>query len=404
MADRQHRRQLYFYGNAISDEVRAARGIATDSPAATRKMVGLCRALRSVGVGATIVSMGRGGGTRSGRLFRSEVDRIDGAPVIFGPVLDIPVLSQIVSAVWLGWIAVRLSRRRRGAVHLMYNQMSAFLPALVLLRMTRANIAADIEDGPIRHNAVAHARPLGTLSPGLFARFVTGGALLATSALASGTPIRPVKPYYGAIPAGNRARPAAMFDGGEPLVALFAGYLNDDTGLAVLTEAIRKMREAGDPLFDRLVIKIVGMGPGQDVMRDLNETLSGAPRVDILGRVGNEAYAALLDGTHIGLSLKPVGGDVSKTTFPSKTVEYAENGLALIATDISDVRALFGDSALYLEGNDAEELVERLRFALEQPTAVAEMAARGQRLVRDRLSYAAAGAELAAFLFAEPST
>lgn len=402
MVGRTHRRQLYFYGNAISDEVRATRGILTDSPAATRKMIGLCRALRSVGVCATVISMGRGGGTRSGRLFRSKVSRIDGIAVIFGPVWDIPIVSQITSALWLAWIAKRLNRHNRRAVHLMYNQMSAFLPALVLLRLARANIAVDIEDGPIPNNKVTHARPFGTLSPEFFARFVTGGALLATSALASGTPIRPVKPYYGSISGREDSRSAWDHAPEGPLVVLFAGYLNEDTGLAALTGAIRQMRESGDPAFDRLVIKVVGMGPGLDVLHSLNERGNQGPRVDILGRIDNDAYAALLSGAHVGLSLKPVGGKVSETTFPSKTVEYAENGLALIATDISDVRALFGDTALYLERNDAGDLVDRLRYVLDHPADVAQMAARGQRLVQNRLSYAAAGRALADFLFAEP--
>lgn len=399
MYGRPHRRQLYFYGNAISDEVRAARGIVTDSPAATRKMTGLCRALRSVGVGATIVSMGRGGSTRSGRLFRSHVSRVDGVAVIFGPVWDIPVVSQVVTALWLAWIAMRLRRRSRRAVHLMYNQMSAYLPALVLLRLFRAHTAVDIEDGPIPNNRVAHARSLGTLSPELFARFVTGGALLATSALARGTPIRPVKPYYGSIPVREGRRSAWDLAGEGPLVILFAGYLNEDTGLNALAGAIGQMRKSGDALFDRLVIKVAGMGPGLDVLRGLNERHNRSPRVDILGRIDNDAYATLLRAAHVGLSLKPVGGDVSETTFPSKTVEYAENGLALIATDIGDVRALFGDAALYLERNDVGELIDQLRFALERPSVVAQMAKCGQRLVRERLSHTAAGYELAAFLF-----
>lgn len=399
MNGRSHRRQLYFYGNAISDNVRAERGIGTDSPAATRKMIGLCLSLRAVGVAATIVSMGRGGGTRSGRIFFPRVGRIGGVPVIYGPVWDVPILSQLLSAFWLGLIAVRLECRRRHAVHLMYNQMSAYLPSLVLLRMARAKVAADIEDGPTRHEEGRYSRPLGTMSSGLFARFVTGGALLATSSLAGGTPIRPVKPYYGAVPAGRSSECARIFGRGEPLVAVFAGYLNEDTGLTVLASAIQQMRESGDPLFDKLLIRVVGMGPGHDVLRDLNSTSGGAPHVEILGRIDNDAYAALLSTTHIGLSLKPVGGEVSETTFPSKTVEYAENGLALIATDISDVRALFGDTALYLESNNAGELIDRLRVALEQPMVVAEMAERGQRLVRERLSYAASGRDLAAFLF-----
>lgn len=395
------RRQLFFYGNAISDKLRTQRGIVTDSPAATRKMTGLCCALRTAGVRAAIVSMGRGGGTRSGRFFRAHVSRLNGVPIVYGPVLDVPIVSQLVSAIWLGLYAARLSRHAPTAVHLMYNQMSAYLLALIVLQRRRARVSVDIEDGPIEGNAVAYSRPLGTLKPDYFARYVTGGALLATSALANGTPVRPVLPYFGAVPLRSAEQGAKDFSS-DMLIALFAGYLNEDTGLTMLAGAIERMRSSQDPAFSRLVIRIVGMGPGQEILRRLGN--EAAPHVEVLGRLDSNAYRRAIESAHIGLSLKPVGGAVSETTFPSKIVEYAENGLALVATDISDVRALFGDAALYIERDDPDELVERFRFALTDRAALAGLAERGRGIVDRQLSYSAAGDMLSGFLFPEQAT
>lgn len=391
-------RYLFFYGNAVSDQLRADRGIVTDSPAATRKMIGLCRALRAAGVKASIISMGRGGGTRSGRLFRSHVSRIGGVPVIYGPIWDVPLLSQIVSALWLGLCAARMVVRDRQCVHLLYNQMSAYFLALLSLKFFRAKVFVDIEDGPIEGNAPAYSRPLGTINPGLFARFVSGGALLATSALANGTPIRPVQTYFGAIPPkAATARGKDHFEG--PLRALFAGYLNDDTGLQTLSGAIATMRSSKDSEFENLIVETVGMGPGHDVLRRFSG--EGFPRVDVLGRLDVADYAAALQRAHIGLSLKPIGGDVAESTFPSKTIEYAENSLLIVATDIGDVRELFGDAAIYLQSNEPAELVGHLRWALGDRRSVATLAARGTQLVNEQLSFAAAGQSLTAFLFPE---
>lgn len=391
-------RHLFFYGNAVSDGLRADRGIVTDSPAATRKMIGLCRALRAVGVRASIVSMGRGGGTRSGRVYRGYVARIGGVPIIYGPVWDVPILSQIVSALWMGLCAARMALRDRRGVHLMYNQMSAYLLALVSLKLLRAKTFADIEDGPVAGNAPAYSRPLGTLSPRLFAYFVSGGALLATSALANGTTVRPVKTYFGAIPTKSAVAGEKEYADG-PLRVLFAGYLNEDTGLTILSGAIALMQDSHDPLFENLVIETVGMGPGHEVLRSFRR--DSFPRVHVLGRLDAAGYAAVLARAHIGLSLKPVGGEVAESTFPSKTIEYAENGLSLIATDIGDVRSLFGDAAVYVESNDPTELVRHLRAALLNRQSTIAIAARANRLVYDRLSYAAAGHALEQFFFVD---
>lgn len=391
-------RHLFFYGNAVSDQLRADRCIVTDSPAATRKMIGLCRALRAAGVRASIISMGRGGGTRSGRFFRSHVSRIGGVPVIYGPIWDVPLLSQIVSALWLGLCATRMALRNRKSVHLLYNQMSAYFLALLALKLFRAKVFVDIEDGPIEGDAPAYSRPLGTLNPGLFARFVSGGALLATSALANGTPIRPVQTYFGAIPPKTADARGKDYSEGS-LHALFAGYLNNDTGLQTLNGAIAMMRSSKDPVFESLVVETVGMGPGHDVLRQFSG--EGSPCVEVLGRLNAADYAAALQRAHIGLSLKPVGGDVAESTFPSKTIEYAEYGLSIVATDIGDVRELFGDAAIYLQSNEPRELVEHLRWALAERQSVAAIAARGTQLVNERLSFAAAGQSLAVFFFAE---
>ena len=47
---------------------------------------------------------------------------------------------------------------------------------------------------------------------------------------------------------------------------------------------------------------------------------------------------------------------MSKTTFPSKVIEYAQNGLLVITTRIDDVTALFEKNAVYLDNETPEAL------------------------------------------------
>lgn len=390
-------RRVYFYCNALGDDVRIGRSISTDSPAATRKIVGICNALRRVGVKATIVSMGRGASGRDGRYHRPLAGHLNGIPVAYGPMLHRPILSQLMTLVWLIAMAVRNSARRPDTVHLFYNQLSAYIPAMALLRLAGASTAIDIEDGHTPQKSNIGRSRLGNAPPVLFPHLVSNGALIACSALAAHTGIRPIMPYYGAIrqrPRGDREERIA---GAPSLQILYSGFLSRETGADLLLEAVNLMRGSDDPTFDALTLNIVGMGPSVSEFQRLEE--GRGPTVKVLGRLDDRDYNRVLSACHIGLSLKLVGGELDETTFPSKTVEYAENGLAIIATDISDVRLLFDETVLYIERNEPEELVNHLAWAVRNQATLGSLAKASQTVVHELLSLESAGKSLAAFLF-----
>lgn len=393
--------RLYFYSNAIGEAVCRRRSITTDSPAGTRKVISICQALRAAGVRPTIVSMGRGRAGGGGAYHRVEVGRLGGIPIVYGPMSHRPLLSQLLTMIWLFAMAVRLSRRRRRARHLFYNQWSAYLPALFWLRLAGQPTLLDLEDGPIR----GHKRPgrrFRNAPAWLYTMLISDGALVASTALAGSTRIQPTLACYGAIATADGAAdapPAVPPEG--PLDIIYAGLLNDETGVALLVKAIEMMRAANDPAYAPMRITIAGMGPGVDAFSRFEE--GRAPSVRGRGRLSGEDYAALLRSGGVGLSLRLIGGGYSETTFPSKVVEFAEHGVAIIATDTSDLRLLFGDTILYLERNAPEELVAQLGWALRNREALAGKAAAARRLVRNRLSLGAVGGALADFLFAPRS-
>lgn len=389
---------LYFYCNALADDVRASRSISSDSPAATRKVLGLCRALRTAGVNATVVSMGRGESGRSGAYHQPQVRRLAGIPIVYGPMLHRPIISQLLTMIWLVAMSARLARRRPGGLHLFYNQLTAYVPALVCLRLTAQRTAVDIEDGPVSRGLGRYVTRFGNAPAALYERLISSGALTACSALAAGTRIRPTMAYYGAVDVSGENGNIDVPDHGS-LHVLYGGFLNHDTGVSLFVQAIDMMRESGDPTFDALSISIVGMGPG---LREFRRFEGGrSPSVRVSGRASDAEYSKLIRQCHIGLSLKLIGGEMAETTFPSKTVEYAEKGLAVIATDISDVRLLFGDAVFYVERNAPEELMAHLKWALRNRSALADKAMVAQGIVQEQLSLPNAGRALATFLFTE---
>ena len=384
--------RVVFYCNAIDETIRAARGITTDSPAATRKVLGVARALQAAGCNVMVASMGRG--RVKGRLdFHPASTRSESGIVVrYGPTVSMPGVSEVLSVGWLLWTAIRASLARE-TVHLFYNQFIAYLPALAWLRLLRARTVTDIEDGQIDRETQATLPTRGNASPPLFARFVSGGALLACRKLASSTTIRPVLPCYGALnlaPAPNRSA-------NLPLVVMLSGLLSEGTGSDLLLAALRHLVESRDNRLRRLSIEVAGFGPGLTVLS--RAAADPALQLTVHGRLNASAYSALLDRAAVGLSLKTHSSAYADTTFPSKVMEYAERAQCLIATDISDVRHVFGETARYLTSDDPKLLAAELAWAADNPTEVLRRGREARLLVEGRFTEAAVGRELRDFLF-----
>lgn len=387
--------QLIFYCNAITDDIRKSRNIVGDSPAATRKVIGLCKACRIVGIDARIVSMGRGSVGRFG-WHGAKTDAIDGIPIYFGPMLHVPIVSYLVTTAWLAWFAFKNSSHKRRQAHLFYNQLTLYLPALILLFMRRHKTYVDIEDAPVAdlpHKTSQFFSKFGANAPPrIFSSYVNGGALIASSALAAGTRIRPTLTYYGAVHIENER----IEKDGYPLHILASGTLEPDTGMTLLIRTLELIDL--HRLSKSITVSITGQGSSVSELREVTNRLKNI-KVLMLGRVSAEDYCKILGQADVGLSLKLVGGPYADSTFPSKVIEYAENGLMVISTDISDVRTIFGSSAQYLTTNSPAALAEAIIAAAHNPREARILGQQAQRIIADRMSYTRVGETLKDFFF-----
>ncbi|WP_156120235.1 glycosyltransferase, partial [Aeromonas finlandensis] len=216
--------------------------------------------------------------------------------------------------------------------------------------------------------------------PFLFDKCCHHGAFLACSALSIYTKIRPVKSYYGVMDE-NYESSRSVYAKNKACV-LLSGTLTADTGANRLISAIRKMRENYEDWMDHIEFSICGMGDSLITFRELEST-SQAPTVRVHGRLNNVEYSELLATSDIGLSLKPVGGIYADTTFPSKVVEYSSHNLLVISTDISDVKSVLGQNgACYLNGNEADELIDCLKRLIDNRELINSIAMAGTLSLR----------------------
>ena len=85
--------------------------ISTDSPAARRKVLGLCNVLKNSHVDAKVVSMGRGRANGKLKVFGGTKKTYEGIETIYAPFSHIKLLSYIMS-IW-GLARIIISFRKK---------------------------------------------------------------------------------------------------------------------------------------------------------------------------------------------------------------------------------------------------------------------------------------------------
>ena len=357
--------------NALDDLTLQQRGIKTDSPAATRKVFLLSESLRLAGARPYVLSLGRGRRGGRARYFPGMLRRVNGVAVYYAPYATLPIISEVLSLFGLlGFVYA--TRKSRIKATIFYNRKLAYLPALLLSHILGYENILDLEDGEVDQYESVFNKIKSRWLIAVFDRLCNSGALLACTALADFTSIRPTLCYYGSaigISSPNRWTT-------EKVSVLMGGSLSPQTGGVLLMDCIRLMRKNNPHDFESLIIEVTG---GGECLKDFKTLAAepGFPEVLVHGRTSNIQYNNILQRCDVGLALKLNSGLLANTTFPSKVVEFAASGMLVVTTDISDVRKVLGDGALYLQQDEPEKLLDLFRYILKQRVAAKNCAMTG---------------------------
>jgi glycosyltransferase involved in cell wall biosynthesis len=251
----------------------------------------------------------------------------------------------------------------------------------------------DIEDGEVRMSGRSFSFGNSRMSTHVF-DVLCDRALLACSALKQATTISSTLCYYGAIFNFHKKVKSDT----KPLTVLMGGTLCNETGAKLLIDTIRMMVSCELPWLKNIRFEITGKGDSIDEFNELAKALVH-PEIVVHGRLTDSDYAEVLNRADIGLSLKLNNGPYANTTFPSKVIEYAAAGLLIVTTDISDVRAIFGEGALYLKDDDPLGLIRHLEFISTKPNEAFIISELGQQAVQKVCSPNLVGRELHHFIF-----
>jgi len=386
-----------FVCNALDDHTRRERNIVTDSPAASRKILLTASALSMCGVRSFVISFGRGRADGSLRWHRSCVKRVNGVIYLYAPFCNIPILSEIVSVFGVLPLIARL-RLGNDAVLLFYNRLTAYIPTITWSNVLGYRCFLDLEDGEVegKNTGSKVSKFSLRLKRTFFDFFCHHGSLVACNELKGHTGIRPAASYYGTIEHLFRE---THFDS-STVTCLMSGSLSEDTGALVLIEAIRLLRTEGDNRAGKLRFEICGKGDRHEDFVDIAGFEAGVDVV-VHERLTDIEYARLVARCDVGLALKTVNGPLANTTFPSKVIEFACNGLLILSTDISDVRVLFGNGARYLLVSDPSLLRDELLAVVDDIASARSSAIAGQQRIQEKCCPESTGPWLKKFFYGE---
>lgn len=385
---------LIYLCNAIDENTCLERGITSDSPAATQKVLQMSSALADAGVKTILLSLGRGGQKGTWRWYPARARRFNSKTVLYAPFFDAPVLTHFVTLLGLLPLIYCLKKPTSGTrVVLAYNRLPYYVLGLLLARIFGWHSFLDLEDGEIVGSASLRSRCIAALGRSIN-QLCDSGAVLASRALASAYPSKNTLCCYGVSGAAGKDR---NWQGKVRI--LLGGTLQHNTGATLLMDAVKKLRSTTDPILKDLEFIVTGKGPMAPELRAFAET-PGEPAVKFMGSLPRKEYRELVEEAQVGLCLKLVSSSLCDTTFPSKVIEITSSGLLLLSTQVSDVPWLFKqDEAFFLEDEQPESLANACCWLLKNRSEASEMAKRGQAKAQEKFSARNVGESLKAFLF-----
>lgn len=367
---------MVYLCNAIDEECKLNRSITTDSPAASNKVFAIAKAVQQAGIRCAILSLGRGRQNGGGDWCSATIQRREGVLVIYCSFLQLPLFTHIVSALSMTLLIMRLNACNFNLILLAYNRSVHYILALIYARFCFIQSYLDLEDGYIIRGFGSFSLYKNACIRWIYKCLCPSGAMVACSGLSNQLEEPPKLVCHGVARNSKLAKPNW---GLSPLKILFSGTLLEEVGSGLLIAAINVLRQKHPNLVSQLNFVVTGHGPFAEEFSKLAKL---APDWLSFGNLlSRECYLNTLSESHIGLSLRLPSFEMSNTTFPSKIIEYAEHGLLIVSTKVSDVPELLGESAIYLENETIDALVGLLASLPARRNELENIAMQGHRKI-----------------------
>lgn len=368
---------------------------ATFLGAASRKVINLALALRGRGVHTFVVAMPVVGRRvvkyiSSAKIYRDQV------PVIKPPSTHLTAINRLLAAFYYFYIAV--FKVRRSGVVVLYNFHLEYFFACFYLFIVGNRAFLELEDFPVKdgtlrgvYNSLSYClvRPLCNSSV-----IAVSDEVASISSACKALVIQGIISREDAYAEDNILKPSVQ----QGVVIHYGGSIVPDTGLDIFVDAVRLIREQWSDKC--IVFEVTGFGNISRILDLANVNSSYNAIVNFHSNLAPSGYLQVLRGAHASLSLKNPSSVYGYTTFPSKVIEIAANGILLISSNIPSVCKIFGDAALFMNTYSASELASKIIWVHDNLKEANELAVLSKVKCLDKFSMGGVGIQLENFLLA----
>ena len=400
MSKNIHRSRVIYFGMINTTNYADNVGENLYVAAGSLKMLSVMRAVRLVGTPACIVTLPVLGARSALKYKEAVISGKDGVPVLFLKTFRNRIIRKIVGSFWFSWASLFLLRRSDSVI--IYNHALEYIPALFILSARGISLYHDIEDLPCKNDFTLNGiiNSIGFYFANIFAR----RKILVSRRLAAKLSL---KNYFVMQGVSNvscnfsyekwKSLHSTEF---APLMVHYGGTLISDTGIDLFCKTVEYL--ASIHTIDNRPIHFYVTGSGQlskiSELQDYIKHNQGI-RVFKFENLPYNDYVDLLKSCHVSLSLKKPYTQISETTFPSKAIEITSYGLALIATQVSDIPTIFDQTTAYLLPDFSHHSLGLAIMRCCLCTEEAEkIAVSGHKYIKENFSPASVGRELCNYL------
>ena len=288
-----------------------------------------------------------------------------------------------------------MKRFRGKTVAIFYNRTTAYISSLLTCIVLGYSRVLDLEDGDLPAKGWSWYQVFLKSKRLLYDKLCNGGTILACSGLSNINAKRPGLCYYGAV---SNFRTDISWKSKNKYKFLLGGTVSYDTGAKTLIDAINILRNNSELWVDKLEFIITGKGDCVQYFEELAK-IERSPFIKVKGRLTDSEYIDVIQECDVGLALKQNTGMLANTTFPSKVIELASSGLLVLTTNISDVKFVLSDGAIYLDNDRVDSLLDSLQWIVENPDSAESLARIGVLAVEKQCAINIAGDNLTKYIF-----
>ncbi len=409
VCDAKSRYCVIYLANYVGPQARTARDIATDSTAASKKVVDLARAMEAAGLKVLPLSLGWKRATWSLCGYPAMAESVDGRWVCeYAGLRDFPVLNLITNVTSMCRLVAKRAAEERAKGFscrlLFYNPtLPMTLVALYARLLVGLPIYLELEDGTHLIPTLGIFRRLAyVLSHKVLQRLISG-VILVSPLLRKGYEDIPHVICRGvatpelASTTHSRLDDSTINQGRGVITVLFSSMLDEIRGVGLLMRALEQADGELDFPASRFRFIITGKGPLEAQTRDCCKALKRI-RADFMGFVDLTTYRKILAEAQVAVALQDPAHPYSRACFPSKVIEYMTAGKLVLTTEVADIMEYGNGGVVPVHPSTPESLVRLWRDILDNPTRYAQIAAVGQAFILKACSPERTGLEIASLL------